>query len=144
VTATCEFEFNLWDAAGSGSPPTGGTQIGATQLVTGVSVSGGVFTVGPPDIDFGAGAINGEARRLEIHVKCPPEAGFTPLSPRVELAAAPHALALPGLYTQQNATSPNIIGGFGGNMIAPGVVGATIAGGGLTGETYNRNEVNDD
>ena len=33
VTATCAFEFSLWDAPGSGSPPTGGTQIGTTQRV---------------------------------------------------------------------------------------------------------------
>lgn len=88
----CNFEFSLWDSAGSGSPPTGGFQVGTTQLVTGVPVTGGVFTVGPPDIDFGDGAFDGAGRWLEIHVKCPPDGVFTVLAPRVELTPAPYAL----------------------------------------------------
>jgi hypothetical protein len=50
ISDTCDFQFSLWDAAGSGSPPTGGNQIGSTQ--TGVSVSNGYFTIS--DLDFGA------------------------------------------------------------------------------------------
>jgi hypothetical protein len=37
------------------------------------------------------------------------------------------------LWTQQNATSPNIIGGYSGNSVTSGVVGATIGGGGHAG-----------
>ncbi len=37
------------------------------------------------------------------------------------------------MHYEQNATSPNIIGGFVNNGIYPGVVGATIAGGGFAG-----------
>jgi hypothetical protein len=44
-------------------------------------------------------------------------------------AVAPQALALPGLRTEQNATSPNIIGGADGNGVTPGAVGASIGGG---------------
>jgi len=40
------------------------------------------------------------------------------------------ALSLPGLYTTQNITSPNIIGGYSGNLIDYGTVGGTIGGGG--------------
>jgi len=92
VTATCNFEFGLWDAPGSGSPPTGGNQIGTTQTVTGVLVASGVFTVSSPDIDFGDTAFDGTGRWLEIHVKCPPDVVFTALAPRVELTPAPYAL----------------------------------------------------
>jgi hypothetical protein len=35
-----------------------------------------------------------------------------------------------GLRTETNATSPNLIGGFSGNSVTGGVVGATIGGGG--------------
>ena len=31
VNDTCDFEFSLWDAAGSGTPPTGGSQVGSTK-----------------------------------------------------------------------------------------------------------------
>lgn len=89
LTDTCDFEFSLWDDADP-SPPE--NQIGSTQVVSGVVVSGGVFTVGPPDIDFGAGAIDGDARWLEIHLKCPPDVAFTMLLPRVELTPSPHAV----------------------------------------------------
>jgi hypothetical protein len=88
----------------------------------------GVFTV---DLDFGDGAFQGDARWLEIAVCCP--TGCTPkvtLDPRQPLTPAPYALALPGLWTQQNATSPNLVGGYSGNEVTEGVVGATIGGGG--------------
>src|SRR6266542_7155599 len=39
VTATCDFQFSLYDALSSG------LQVGATQTVTGVSVAAGHFTV---------------------------------------------------------------------------------------------------
>jgi hypothetical protein len=99
----------------------------------------GLFTV---VIDFGGGAFNGAARWLEIGVRCPAGSGsYTTLSPRQALRAAPYALALPGLWTQPNATSPNLIGGFSGNSVTSSVVGATIGGGGFSG---NPNRVTDD
>jgi len=124
VTGSCDFRFGLWDAA------AGGAQKGTSpQTKGGVSVSGGVFTV--EALDFGAAGIDGTARWLEIEVRCPTGVGgFQLLTPRVELKPAPHALALPGLYTQQNVTSPNLIGGYFGNSVIPGALGATISGGG--------------
>ncbi len=125
VNGQCDFQFSLFDAASAG------TQIGSTQPATNVSVMNGLFTVA---IDFGGGAFNGAARWLEIGVRCPAGSGsYTTLSPRQALHAAPYALALPGLWTQQNATSPNLIGGFSGNSVTSGVVGATIGGGGESG-----------
>ncbi|MCX8062807.1 MAG: tail fiber domain-containing protein [Anaerolineales bacterium] len=125
VNSNCDFEFRLYDAL------SGGVQIGNTQASSNVMVNNGVFTVG---LDFGAGAFDGNARWLGISVRCPSGSGnFALLSPRQALTAAPYALALPGLYTLQNSSSPNIVGGFSGNSVSSGVVGATIGGGGASG-----------
>ena len=67
VTATCDFRFGLWDAL------TGGNQKGTSpQTAPNVGVSAGVFTV---PLDFGADAIDGTARWLEIEVRCPAGVG---------------------------------------------------------------------
>ncbi len=118
----CDFEFELYNAAVSG------IQIDGTQVKDGVGVEDGLFTV---SLDFGSRAFNGDARWLKISVCCPsPSCTLEELDPLVELTPAPHALALPGLWTQQNATSPNLIGGYAGNWLTAGVYGATIGGGG--------------
>ena len=128
VTGTCGLTFDLYDEAGSGSPPTGGTLLG-TDSKPGVEVSEGLFTV---QLDFGAAAFHGEARWLQTTVDC--GSGAVTLSPRQELTPAPYALALPGLWTQQTAGTPNLIGGYSGNSVTAGAVGATISGGGQSGE----------
>ncbi|MCH7840850.1 MAG: hypothetical protein IID38_11530 [Planctomycetes bacterium] len=91
VTATCDFEFTLWD------DPTAGTEEGnSPQSAGGVDVEDGLFTV---TIDFGSGAFNGDARWLGIKVCCPTTAcALETLDPRVELTPAPHAIrALEGV-----------------------------------------------
>ena len=133
VNETCDFRFTLYDAA------AGGSQVGSVVTRSGVPVSAGLFTVG---LDFGTGAFTGDARWLEIAVRCPAgSGGYTSLSPRQALTAAPYALALPGLWTQPNASSPNLIGGYNGNSITGGAVGASIGGGGAS--TFE-NRVTDD
>jgi len=126
VTAFCDFRFGLWKDPDSMLPED---QVGSLQSALMVDVAGGVFTT---TIDFGTGSIDGTARWLEIEVCCPNpcDPAFTLLEPRVELMPAPHALALPGLYTEQHALSPNIIGGFNENEARADVYGATIGGGG--------------
>lgn len=60
---------------------------------------------------------------------------------------APHAIALPGLRTEETADAPNIIGGYVGNSVTSGVVGATIGGGGMPEdgiELPDNNRVTDD
>lgn len=116
-----DFQFRLYDA------PSGGNLLG-TVAPGDVAVSGGLFTV---KLNFGAGVLTGDARWLEIGVR-PGDSGgaYTLLDPRQELTPSPYALALPGLWTQQNATSPNLIGGYSGNWTTAGVYGATIGGGG--------------
>lgn len=131
VTDTCNFRYSLWDASSAGN------QVGPTLTFDGgagnppaVTVSGGLFNT---ILDFGAGSIVGVARWLRIEVVCqndPAYPTYATLSPRVELKPTPHALALPGLYTLENATSPNVVGGYAGNNVNAGVVGATISGGG--------------
>jgi len=80
VNGNCDFQFSLWDAAGSGSPPTGGNLIGSPQTKTGIAVINGLFTA---QLDFGAGAFQGDARWLQVRVRCPAGSGdYTILSPR--------------------------------------------------------------
>jgi len=124
-TGTCDFQFSLYDAL------DGDNQIGNIQTITGVSVVAGLFTVTlNSGSEFGGSAFNGEARWLRIDVKCDGDGSYTAVPPRQPLTPAPYALALPGLWTQENATSPNLVGGYHGNAVGAGVVGAVIAGGG--------------
>jgi hypothetical protein len=122
VNGSCDMAFRLYDDA------TVGDQVGSA-ITTTVPITGGLFTV---SLDFGE-VFTGTARWLGIAVQCPDDAGFTTFSPRQALTPAPYALALPGLWTQQNGTSPNLIGGYSGNSVPPGVYGATIGGGGSSG-----------
>ncbi len=88
---TADFQFSLWDAAGSGDPPKGGNQIRSTVDVNAVNVVNGLFTA---ELDFGVGAFDGRARWLQIAVRSPSGAGdFTTLAPRQALTAAPYAIA---------------------------------------------------
>lgn len=125
VTDSCNFQFGLWDDL------SGGSQIGVFQTVNGVTVTNGSFAANlNGGNQFGSAPFTGSARYLSIAVQCSTDASFVLLSPRVALNPVPYALALPGLWTQQNATSPNIIGGYSGNSIAPAGEGITISGGG--------------
>ncbi len=128
VNGACDLLFGLWDAESAG------TQLGATQSIAGVSISGGLFTVRLNSAgEFGPAAFGGQARWLEVAVKCAADPAFTTLSPRQPLTPAPYALALPGLRTEQNEASPNIVGGAEGNAVTAGAVGATLDGGGVAG-----------
>jgi len=205
VNGTCDFRFKLYNAA------TGGSQVRPPRTKTGVNVTNGLFTV---SLDFGSGVFNGDARWLEVAVRCPAGSGtFKTLSPRQPIRAVPYALyslAAPwsgltgipagfadgvdndttytagtgltlsgtqfrlntaytdGRYWKLGGNSgtnpathflgttdavtltlavsgttalrlapttgtPNIIGGYSGNTVAEGVVGATIGGGGESG-----------
>jgi trimeric autotransporter adhesin len=128
VNAACDFRFRLWN-----SPAASGVQMGGDSLALGVIVSEGYFTTEVNGTaQFGPEAFTGRNRWLEVGVRCPAGSGaYTSLSPRQPLKPAPIALSLPGLYTQQDNDSPNIIGGYAGNIVDTGVQGATISGGGL-------------
>jgi len=125
ITSTCDFQFTLWDAL------SGVSQVGSVSTVTGISVVNGYFSLRVnTGGEFGANAFNGEARWLQIALKCSGDAAYTTLTPRQALTPTPYALALPGFYTQPKAISPNIIGGDWNNTVIDGVVGGTIGGGG--------------
>src|SRR5205085_6273262 len=69
VNGTVNLRFSLWDAPGTGTPPTGGTQIGANQTATHVLIDNGVFNaVVNTGGEFGAAAFSGEARWLQVEV----------------------------------------------------------------------------
>lgn len=150
VNDTCDFRFTLWSDPVS---VLAVDQVGPTLTFDGgipnpppIMVANGLFQVG---LDFGSGAINGQARWLEIEVCCssPCAPGFATLMPRQELTPTPNALALPGLWTEENAGTPNLIGGFNANLVTPGVVGATIGGGGAADDGFGNpvpNRITDD
>lgn len=91
ATGACDFRFLLFDSVGSGSPPTGGNQIGTMVAADGVQVSDGLFTL---QLDFGAAAFNtGGDRFLQVAVRCPGGSGaYQTLTSRQPLTAAPYAL----------------------------------------------------
>jgi len=122
VTGDCDVAFRLYDQE------TLGSQVGSaiTTTVPGID---GLFTV---QLDFGAMAFTGDPRWLNVQVMCPGDAGFDDLG-RQSLTPAPYALALPGLWIRQNEFSPNLIGGYAGNVISDTVIGGTIGGGGNSG-----------
>lgn len=81
-TGTADFVFRLHDDAAAGS------RVGADVYVAGVTVTDGYFTV---ELDFGS-VFDGTALWLETEVMTPGDAGFTLLTPRQALTAAPFAL----------------------------------------------------
>jgi hypothetical protein len=90
VDSDCDFVFSLWDAVGSGSPPTGGNQVGSFQPAPNIPVTNGLFAV---RLDFGSDAFRGEARWLQTAVRCPAGGGdYTTLAPRQALTPVPYAL----------------------------------------------------
>jgi hypothetical protein len=88
ISSSCDFRFGLWDAAG------GGTQVGAASTVPAVPVTEGLFTaLVNAGGEFGANAFVGQARWLQVAVRCPAGSGsYTALAPRQPLTAAPYAL----------------------------------------------------
>jgi hypothetical protein len=121
VSGTCAMAFRLYDDGAAGS------QVGRPITLSDVAVTGGLFTV---NLDFGNAVFDGQARWLAIRAACPAGSGGWTDHGRWPLAPVPYALALPGLRTQPNATSPNLVGGYSGNSVHPNVVGAAIGGGG--------------
>src|SRR2546427_11302919 len=78
-----DLQFALFDNA------SGGTQIGATQMLNCVLVSAGVFSV---TLDFGANSFSGANRFLEISARLSGAGSFTLLPPRQPVTATPYAI----------------------------------------------------
>jgi hypothetical protein len=84
VTDTCDFQFMLYNAL------IGGFPVGGVQTVTETAVTDGVFSV---QLDFGSSHFTGQARWLEIGVRCPAGSGdYDTMSPRQALTPVPYAL----------------------------------------------------
>ncbi len=83
VEDTADFEFTLWDAAGSGDPPTGGTQVGGVQAIDAVPVTAGLFTVTlNAGGEFGGNAFNGTPAGYRLLCAVRRAAASSPRSPR--------------------------------------------------------------
>lgn len=130
VNANCDFLFSLWNESGAGAPPTGGLQVGATQTVTVVSVTEGLFTV---VLDFGSDAFDGQRRYLQIAVRCPAGGGtYTPLDSRQLLWATPYALSLrPGAMISGTVNSGATV--YGGAALSASNVSTDTNTAGLAG-----------
>ena len=101
-TGTYDMKFRLYD--------TGGNPQGSPDTVTfdnpGVQVTTGVFTV---QLDFGAGAFDGNARFLEISVRPhsadPNSPAYTTLSPRQQIISTPYAMRSSTAVAADTATT---------------------------------------
>jgi hypothetical protein len=129
ATAIYDLRFTIYDAAANGNV-SGGPVTSST-----VGVTNGLFTV---LLDFGAGIFTGPPRWLEIGVRPAGSGSFTTLTSRQPITPAPYAITaenannLSGVRVQQNTNgAPNVIGGAPVNFVTPGVIGATIGGGGV-------------
>jgi len=112
ANGTHDLRFRLYDAA------SGTGQVGPTLCVNDLSVTDGLFTV---TLDFG-NQFAGQSRFLEIDARvdagqdCSNAAGFATLSPRQELASAPHAvyaIAAGTATTATTASNATLLGGQG-------------------------------
>ena len=89
VTDTCDFQIRVWNAG------TGGQQQGATVVALGVEVHNGLFSA---PLDFGVAVFSGEARWLQVMVRCPAGINlYTPLTPREPITAAPYSVHTRGI-----------------------------------------------
>lgn len=124
IAGPCDFQFSLWDAAG------GGTQIGSTQTASNVTLSDGSFSA---TLDFGADAFEGEARYLQIGVRCPAgSGGYTTLNGRVALTGAPYAHSLRPGATIEGSSIYAILSARNAST-GEGVRGETVDGWGIAG-----------
>ncbi|MBA3531454.1 MAG: hypothetical protein H0T73_05980 [Ardenticatenales bacterium] len=108
---TCDFQFTLFTASSFGS------QIGTIQSISNVPVASGLFTV---NLNFGSGVFTGEARFLQIALRCPAATGsFETLTTRQPLNATPYALFALGVKSPQNTV---VVAKSGGDFTSLGQV----------------------
>ncbi len=102
AAGTYDIRYRLYDAA------TGGTQIGSTLCSDNLAVTAGRFGA---SLDFGGAAFAGQQRFLEIEVRqdagldCSDASGYTVLTPRQELTAAPNATFAQNAATATTASN---------------------------------------
>ena len=113
INGMCDIAFRLYDDQAAGGPVGG-------VLTKTVTVTNGLFET---HLDFGNGIFTGDARWLDVQVRCPASVGtFTALTPRQQVAAAPYALFASAVAAPLNLSA---------NVPAPdAVVRATNSGNG--------------
>jgi len=93
-----DFAFLLWDAV------QGGNRIALPLRYPQLPVVKELLNV---NLDFGPVAFDGDTRWLQIEVRSSAGSGsYVPLTPRQQVTPVPYAMALGGLRTIPNATSP--------------------------------------
>lgn len=98
LTELVDMQFALYDSETAENPVAGPVIFNGLALAP-VQVTNGLFAV---ELDFGAGALQ-LGQWLGVQVRSPHDPvdinSFTPLTPRQRLTAAPFALSVPGLAT---------------------------------------------
>ncbi len=124
VNSTCDMTFTLYNAL------TSGGQVGSTQTITNITVSDGLFTAALNGAgQFGATAFAGDARWLQIAVRCPAGSGtYTTLAPRQETTATPYSVyslntgALRGIPISTATPAAESVLQYNGSQWAPSAV----------------------
>ena len=99
VDDVCDARFGLWDAE------IGGAQIGVDVEQFALNVVSGQLTA---LIDFGT-AFGGEARWLNVEVKCSGDVAYVPLDPRQALTPTPYAIGLSLPYSGSSTDAGNAL-----------------------------------
>jgi hypothetical protein len=132
-----DLRFSLFDSLNNG------TQIGSTQTIPAVTVSGGVFTV---QLDFGAGAFPGASRWLETGVRLSGAPAFTSLTPRQQITSTPYALRSLNASSADTVTVNGVPSGSGNyvqnSLAQQASANFNISGNGFAGGVLSANAIN--
>src|SRR2546425_1880162 len=99
-----DLQFALWDSS------SGGSQIGATQNFSNISVNSGVFSV---TLDFGSNAFPGANRFLEASARLSGAGAFVLLTPRQQITSTPYAVRSANATLADTSTNASQLGGVG-------------------------------
>lgn len=116
-----DLQFTLWDST------SGGNQVGATQTVSSVLISAGIFTV---TLDFGTNSFTGGNRYLEISARPSGVGSFTVLTPRQPVTATPYAMR------SANASAADALSNACAACVQDSQIGS-VSGGKITGTVAN-------
>lgn len=126
-----QFQFKLFDAL------SGGAQIGSTISDIGITVVNGVFGV---KLDFGANALTGTNRWLEIGVRRNSNETYVTLSPREQIASSPYSVRTLSAASADVATNALNLGGIAANeYVTNSSVGSTFIRNATAQQTANFN-----
>jgi hypothetical protein len=123
-----QMQFKLFDAV------SGGTQIGATLADVPVTATNGVFST---KLDFGANALSGANRWLEIAVRRNAGENYVTLSPREQIASSPYAVRTLSAASADNAL--NLGGVPASEYVTNSTVGSSFIRNDTTQQTGNFN-----